>query len=81
MMLIAHNFTSSIVLLVLLEQITISFQRVQTLFLTNQDVEDNLHASFKTQLLQLSITLYREYIHQIQSILLIVPIKVCNVLV
>lgn len=30
---------------------------------------------------KLSITPYREYIHQIQSILLIVPIKVCNVLV
>lgn len=75
------QFTSSIVLLVLLQLITISFQRVETLFLTNQLTRDNLHASFNIQWLQLSITPYREYIQQTHSILLIVPIKVCNVLI
>lgn len=72
----SHQVKSS---LLLLKLITISFQRVETLFLTNQVTQDNLHATFMIQWLLLSIAPHGEYIQQIHSILLIVPIKVCNV--
>lgn len=67
--------------LALLQPIAISFQRVAVLFLTNQVMRDNLHASLNIQLLQLSITPCREYTQQTHSVLLIVPIKVCNVVI